>query len=53
MIEHQKDVRRTSVPEDTPETMLAKNIRAEIESLEAEVEYRQALGRLKSLMGEE
>jgi outer membrane protein TolC len=46
------EVRRASSDEDTLESILAKNIRAEIESLQADVEYRQALGRLKSLMGE-
>ena len=47
------DVRNTSVRDETLESLLAMNLRAEIESLEAEVEYRQALGRLKNLMGTE
>jgi UDP:flavonoid glycosyltransferase YjiC (YdhE family) len=46
-------VRKTSIREETVESILAKNLRAEIESLEAEVEYRQALRRLRNLMGTE
>jgi len=47
------EMRRTSIREETVESILAKNLRAEIESLEAEVEYRQALRRLRNLMGTE
>ena len=47
------DVRKTSIRDETLESILAKNLRAEIESLEAEVEYRQALRRLRNLMGTE
>jgi outer membrane protein TolC len=47
------EVRKTSIREETVESILAKNLRAEIESLEAEVEYRQALRRLRNLMGTE
>jgi outer membrane protein TolC len=47
------EVRKTSVRDETLESLLAQNLRAEIESLEAEAEYRQALGRLKDLMGTE
>ena len=37
--------------EDTADSDTAKRIRIEAESLQADLEYRQALARLKSLMG--
>jgi outer membrane protein TolC len=44
-------VQRTSLAEDTAESIAAKRIRTETESLQADLDYRQALARLKSLMG--
>jgi hypothetical protein len=39
--------------EDTAESDTAKRIRIEAESLQADLEYRQALARLKNLMGQQ
>jgi outer membrane protein TolC len=45
-------LQRAGFQEDAAESIVAEKVRTETESLQADLEYRQALARLKSLMGE-
>jgi ribosomal protein L29 len=45
-------VRRTSYEENSAEIIAAKKAKVEAEMFQADLEYRQTLARLKTLMGE-